>query len=272
MSKIDIKSAAIGAAAAAVVAALAVGVATKPAGNDDALVARIAAEARLAVVQGIKDNPKLLVDTIQGYMQAEQQRQAKDRDDAAVAKKAAIAAVDGHPVIGNPEGKIELVYFFDANCVYCKRMDPALKKVVEENPDVKVIHKEIPILSETSRLAAQVSNLVWQFSPEHYANFHDRLLAHNGALTAEDIEDYLRLALPADKAETILLQARNNEDTAVVRANGRLKANLKLAEEAGITGTPFLYVLQGDGILRGAGESVYQDVTDLVVKARDAAK
>lgn len=268
MSKIDIKSLAVGALAAAV-AGLGFAAVNR---NDDALVSRINAEVRNAVAQGIRDNPKLLVDTIQGYMRAEQERQVKERDNALVSKRAEIARTDDHPIVGNPKGTIEIVYFFDANCGYCKRMDPALKKVVAENPDVKVIHKEIPILGESSRLAAQISNLVWQSYPARYQELHDRFLAHNGALTADQIEDYLRLTLSAEEAQAILFRAANKDSDAVAVANARIQGNLKLAEEAGITGTPFVYIVQGDGILRGAGEKVYDDVSGLVAKARNAVK
>jgi len=273
MPKIDFKSTAIGALS---VAAIALCVNAIGARDDDALLARIKAEIKsevsAGVSQGIKDNPKVLVETIQAYMQSEQDRQARDRDQQAVAQKAEIARTEGLPFIGNPDGTIHLVYFFDANCIYCKRMDPVLTQVVAENPDVKIIHREIPILSETSRLAAQIGNVVWQFHPGKYRELHDRFLAHEGALTEENIEDYLKLVLGSENSETVLARAGNPEDDAVHRANDRIKGNLKLANEAGVNGTPFLYVVQGDGIIRGAGENAHEQVTSLVKKAREAIR
>src|SRR3712207_1572386 len=95
MSKIDFKSAAIG---ALLVTGVALGVGAPrnhgseiKSQNDEALLAKINVEVRKAVAQGIKDTPKLLVDTIQGYMQAEQDRQERNRDQQAVSKKAEIA-------------------------------------------------------------------------------------------------------------------------------------------------------------------------------------
>jgi len=273
MSKIDFKSTAIGALSVAVVA---LGVNAIGARNNDALLAQIKAEIKnevtAGVSQGIKDNPKILVETIQAYMQSEQDRQARDRDQQAVERKAEIAKADGLPFIGNPEGAVQIVYFFDANCVYCKRMDPVLKQVVAENPDVKVIHREIPILTETSRLAAQIGNVVWQFHPDRYAELHDRFLAHEGALTEESIEDYLTLVLGSENSETVLARAKNPQDDSVHRANDRIKGNLRLASDAGVTGTPFLYVVQGDGIVRGAGENAHEQVTSLVRKGRESAR
>jgi len=232
--------------------------------------AEATADAVAEIRRQIAEDPKFILDAVNAYMAREQARMAEERDRKAVANKAEIASLDGHPFVGNPDGGIQIVYFFDANCPYCKKMDPVLKRILAENPDVRIYHREIPILSETSRLAAQVANLVWEVHPGKYAEFHDRVLAHRGPLTEENVEDYLRIALGSEEVERLLARVSADDD-AVQRANQRVKENLRVAENSGVTGTPFIYVLQGDGLLRGAGDDAYERVSELVARARKAA-
>jgi protein-disulfide isomerase len=63
----------------------------------------------------------------------------------------------GDGVIGNPEGKIVLVEFFDYSCGFCGKLYPALKKIIADNPDVKVVAKPMAFLSPASKYAAEAS-------------------------------------------------------------------------------------------------------------------
>jgi protein-disulfide isomerase len=224
------------------------------------------------VREELKANPKLIVETISSYVREEQDRQARDLDKQAVSQKSAIADFAGWPVLGNTEGAVTLVYFFDANCAYCKETEPVLKQVVAENPDVRIVHREIPILSETSMLAAHVGNMVWEIHPARYQEFHDKLLARSGMLSAEDIEDYLTLVLGSDDAQSLLARAKVLNDLASIQAKDRITKNHQVAKAAGISGTPFIYVLEGDGLLRGAGEDAHEQLTALIGKGRGEKK
>ena len=73
----------------------------------------------------------------------------------AAAAKAAIATMQDaifndpdHIVIGNPDGDVTLVEMFDYNCGYCRGALPDLATLIAEDPNLKVILKEFPILSQ----------------------------------------------------------------------------------------------------------------------------
>ncbi|HZY66949.1 MAG TPA: thioredoxin domain-containing protein, partial [Devosia sp.] len=66
----------------------------------------------------------------------------------------------GNVVLGNPEGDVTLVEMFDYNCSYCRNALPDLATLIAEDPNLKVILKEFPILSEGSIEAAKVAVLV----------------------------------------------------------------------------------------------------------------
>jgi len=224
---------------------------------------------RSIVREEIRENPKLLIKAIEGYMREEQQREARQSNEQAISKKADIAALEGFPYIGNSEAPITLVYFFDSNCIYCKKIDPVLKRIVSENADVKIAHREIPILAETSRLAAHVANMVWEVHSHRYADFHDRLLGHKGVLSADDIEKYLKESLGEEDANALLARVDNENDEVVTVANNRVMENLAISQAAGIRGTPFVYVLQGDGLIRGASDTAYDEIMAAIAKARE---
>ena len=61
------------------------------------------------------------------------------------------------PIAGNPDGDVTVVEFFDYNCGYCKRAFSDIAKLMEKDPKVKVVLKELPILSKESEEAAKVA-------------------------------------------------------------------------------------------------------------------
>src|SRR5688572_13585129 len=62
-------------------------------------------------------------------------------------------------VLGNPEGDVTLVEMFDYNCGYCRQALPDLATLLAEDPNLRVILKEFPILSQESVDAARVGIL-----------------------------------------------------------------------------------------------------------------
>jgi protein-disulfide isomerase len=219
----------------------------------------------------IAANPKAIVDSVSLFAQTEKAKAAEGNERKVIEKKADIADAKGFPIIGNPNGTVTLVYFFDSNCPYCKMVDQSLKNIVEKNSDVKIIHREIPILTKTSRLAAHIANIVWSKYPEKYATLHGLFMEHKGGLTEADIERLLKQAIGEEDTAKLLAGIENYEgDTAVHSANNRVQENLSIATTAGITGTPLLLVVEADGVIRGAVEGFQDRVQELVEKARSA--
>ncbi len=52
-------------------------------------------------------------------------------------------------IIGDPDAPITVVEFFDYNCGFCKRALADMKRIVEENPDVKFVMKEFPVFGRS---------------------------------------------------------------------------------------------------------------------------
>jgi hypothetical protein len=79
-------------------------------------------------------------------------------------------------VLGNPDGDITLVEFFDYNCGFCKRAMEDVVKIMETDSNVRVVLKEFPILGPDSLAAHQVSMAFRKLAPEKYGEYHMELL------------------------------------------------------------------------------------------------
>src|SRR5690606_16329304 len=125
-------------------------------------------------------NPEILADMQIALEEREQERQrvAQQETIAGASEQIFNAAYDG--VIGNPEGSVTVVEFFDYNCGFCKRAFEDMEAMVEANPDLRFVLKEFPILGPDSQKAHVVSMAFRALAPEKYGDFHRAVLMGGG--------------------------------------------------------------------------------------------
>src|ERR1700742_252584 len=148
-------------------------------------------------------------------------------------------------VLGNKDGDVSFVEFFDYNCGASKRAMADMLDLMKTDPKLKVVLKEFPVLSPGSVEAAQVAVSVRMQDPsgKKYLDFHQKLLGGRG---------------PADKAHAMAAakdagvdMARLEKDLASPEVKATIEENFKLAEAMGMNGTPS-YVI-GKQVVVGAG-------------------
>ncbi len=142
-------------------------------------------------------------------------------------------------VIGNPQGKVTLVEFTDFACTYCRRSVEDVEALVRANPDLRVVVRELPILSPQSAVAAR-----WGLAAAEqgrYAAFHKAMFAA-GRPDPANIE-------AAAKVAGIDL-ARAAKVIADPRIAAEITANLHYAQTLGFDGTPSWVI--GDQVISGA--------------------
>src|SRR6476660_7974698 len=85
--------------------------------------------------------------------------------------------------LGNKDGDVTFVEFFDYNCGYCKRAMADMLDLMKTDPKLKIVLKEFPVLSAGSVEAAQVGVAVRMQDPtgKKYLDFHQKLLTGRGA-------------------------------------------------------------------------------------------
>jgi protein-disulfide isomerase len=146
--------------------------------------------------------------------------------------------------LGNPQGDVTLVEFFDYNCGYCKRALSDTLDLLKNDPKLKIVLKEFPVLGPGSVEAAQVAVAarMQDKSGKKYLDFHQKLLTGRGQA------DKAR-ALAAAK-EAGFDMARIDKDLQHPEVKATLEETMKLAEALGINGTPSYVV--GETVVPGA--------------------
>ena len=120
-------------------------------------------------------------------------------------------------VLGNPDGAVTLVEFFDYNCTYCRRAVSDMTALIDANPDLRMVMKEFPILSDGSVEAARISIAVESWRPTTTSHFHLELFSRPGQASAEkalEVANDLGLDTDALKA------AANAKDVTARTAGG----------------------------------------------------
>lgn len=149
-------------------------------------------------------------------------------------------------VLGNPSGNVTFVEFFDYNCGYCKRAMDDMLTLLKDDPKLKVVLKEFPVLGPGSVEAAQVAVAVrmQDKTGKKYLEFHQKLLGGRGQ---------------ADKAHALAVakdigldMSRLDKDMASPEVKATLQENFKLAEALGLNGTPS-YVIGEDVVVGAVG-------------------
>ncbi|MBY3433822.1 thioredoxin domain-containing protein [Rhizobium laguerreae] len=226
-------------------------------------------DVRRIVRDEITADPKFVVDALNAFMQKQQDDEAATADKKVVDMAAAVTEDKGYPFVGNKDGKVELFYYFDVNCGFCKKIDGELRRFVEGNPDVKLVHREMPILTPASTTAAHIGGTLFALYPEAYSKFHDVLLGHPQASTPDDIEAALVEAVGKDKATEVISKSFNvTEDGPAKDVDDRIKATLATATDAGINGTPFIYVKGANAFVRGAAPDLFDRLNAAAAIAR----
>ena len=143
-------------------------------------------------------------------------------------------------VLGNPNGDVTLVEFFDYNCGYCKRALSDMIKLIDHDPDLRVILKEYPILNDSSDDMARLS--LASAKQGYYLNYHRELLNIKGAANYDTALNVAKkLGMDVGKLEI-------DSNDKVIRDT--INSTKLLAFTLGINGTPG-YVI-GDAIVSGA--------------------
>ena len=170
---------------------------------------------------------------------------AATRHSDAIADNAAALFSSPHQVtLGNPHGDVTLVEFFDYSCGFCKRALPDMLTLIKDDPNLKIVLKELPILGTGSAEAARIAVAVRMQDPEgqKYLAFHQELLGGGGPASKEK-------ALAAAKNQGLDM-ARLERDAASDEVSATLSEDVKLASAMGINGTPGYVV--GDKVVLGA--------------------
>jgi protein-disulfide isomerase len=189
-------------------------------------------------------HPEVLQDAQAALDKRQQEAQAQKAHEAINKDRATLFNSPHQVVLGNPNGKVTMVEFFDYNCPHCKDAVPDMLTLMKKNPELRFVLKEFPILAQGSVDAAHVAVAVRMQDPsgEKYLAFHQKLFSTRGMVDQER-------ALAAAK-DVGCDMARIEKDMKSPEVQATIDEDMKLADAIGVDGTPS-YVI-GDQLIVGA--------------------
>ncbi len=195
-----------------------------------------------AVREYLLENPEVIMEAV-AVLEQRQTQQAAMTDEALINEYYDQIFNDGYSHIdGNPDGTILMVEFMDYKCGYCKRAHPEVMELLDNNPDIKLIIKEFPILGEQSTLSSRAAIAVLiNDGDEIYAAFYDALMRENGPLT--------EISLPLIAESIGADSAKMMETLSSPIVTQIIQSNYALAQQLQITGTPTFVMV--DRFMRG---------------------
>ena len=189
------------------------------------------------------EHPEVLRDAITALDAHEKAAEADARTKALASLSGPLASGPDGFAVGNPDGKVTMVEFFDYNCGYCRRSLGDLGKLIKDNPDLRIVLRDFPILSPASVEAAIVAGAAHrQFAGEKFWDFHKALLGSHGAVGKEQA-----LAVAKDMGADMDKLAKDAADPKIRAA---IQGSDSMAKELNLNGTPTFVI--GDNVEIGA--------------------
>jgi protein-disulfide isomerase len=201
-------------------------------------------------------NPEVLRDAITALDAKEKAAEAETRAKALARLSGEIAGGPDGFAVGNPDGKITLVEFFDYNCGYCRRSIPDVARLMKDNPDLKVVLRDFPILSPASVDAAIIAGAAHrQLSADKFWDFHKSLLGSHGLVGKEQ-------AMASAKALGVDM-AKLEKDAADPKVRAAIQHTDSMAKDLNLNGTP-TFVIGGDVEVGAVGyDQLQADITNI---------
>ncbi|MSO76762.1 MAG: DsbA family protein [Alphaproteobacteria bacterium] len=199
---------------------------------DGPLSALRSSEIEAIVTSYLKEHPDVVIDAIRTYQQREKATQESEQERLLKERWDELARDPRDPVVGNLAGDVTLIEYFDYRCPFCKRATPTLMQLVTDDPRLRVVLKEYPILGKDSVTAAKVALAAHRQG--RYAAFHNALMDEPGQIDeARSFAVAARLGLDIERLK---------RDMVSPEIERHLRDTYEAARELGITGTPAFVV------------------------------
>jgi protein-disulfide isomerase len=205
-------------------------------------------EQRQAIGEVVKEyllqNPEVLRDASLELERRSEQQQKEEQAKALSQYRSQLLSPRGATIIGNPNGRVSLVAFFDYNCPYCRASVGDIQKLVDANPELRVVLREFPILGPDSTATSRLALAVARETPDLglRTRYYEALMKAKGSMTG---------SLAFTTATSMGLDsAKLKSDLKDPEIDAILRENFAAAEALGVNGTPAFII--GDQVIVGA--------------------
>jgi protein-disulfide isomerase len=209
------------------------------------------------------NNPEVLREAIEALDKHDKETADAERQKVVANQSDALFSSKYQATLGNPKGTATLVEFFDYNCHYCKGALPDVTKLMKDDPNLKLVLKDYPVLGPGSVEAAKVASAARNQLPgDKFWAFHAKLLGTHGPVgKTEALAVARELGLDMDKL------AKDMDSPEVKTGLGEV---MQLADALQINGTP-TFVVGQDVVVGAVGYDQLKDKVDSVHKCGRAS-
>ena len=137
----------------------------------------------------------------------------------------------GDPVVGDRNGSVTMVEFMDYQCSHCIEMAPVVESLIRNNPSLRVVYKLVGVRGPQSEQAARAAIA---------ANLQGKFKAFNRALVNANQELSDRVIFSLAKSSGLNVE-KLKSDMNSASVDNVIKANMSLASDLNIPGTPAFY-------------------------------
>jgi protein-disulfide isomerase len=158
----------------------------------------------------------------------------------------------GKVPVGNLDGDVTLIQFYDLNCPYCREAAADIDTLVRSDAKLKLVFVPYAVLSVASVRGAMVEiAAAKQLTPTQYLDFHRRIYANRGTIDGAKVLAAAKdMGLDPEKVAGVA----NTEATLNI-----LRDNATFGGQAGLAATP-AYIIDGVAIVGHPGLTALQGV------------
>ena len=206
-------------------------------GSDPGTIVGFTPDQSIAIEHIVHDyilnQPEILREAFE-VLEKKQQQTQQEKVKAAIIQHSKVLLNEHLTVAGNPKGTVTMVEFFDYQCGHCKMMKNVISKLIDKNPNLRVIYKEFPIFGQTSEDASRVA--IAAAMQGKYMQVHDALLQSEKHL---DKKSSIQIAKNAGVNLPKLLVDMNSKSVSLALALVKTQAN-----SLALQGTPAFIIMQ----------------------------
>ncbi|WP_332686467.1 DsbA family protein [Bosea sp. (in: a-proteobacteria)] len=204
-------------------------------------------DQRKAVIELVREtllkNPELIQEALVELERRNQVAQVEAQRNALSAEKASLTDPATSVIAGNPQGDVTIVEFMDYNCGFCKRAMEDVRTLAKDDPKLKVVIKDFPILGPDSVEASRVAIAAKaQLQGQKYWEFHLKLMGTKGRINGAKAMEIAR------EAGADVERLKKEMESPATRA--AIEQTVALGDRLGLTGTPAFII--GDEVVFGA--------------------
>ncbi|MEO1040807.1 MAG: DsbA family protein [Pseudomonadota bacterium] len=190
--------------------------------------------------EALMRRPEVIIEAIEAFRtQMEQDAENASREVLSNLVPELVEARAGHAIGASAQdAELIVVEFFDYHCGFCKRALDDVMALVDDDPSVRVVFQELPILRDESRTAALSAIAAGvEGGPEAYSAVHLELMKAEGTLDQRAVDAALRRAGSNPRDVARIVEDKSDEIEAT------LDRSIEIARNAGVSGTPYFVLI-----------------------------